>query len=1150
MPSPLLAVLLAATASSVALPLPGASPRLAPAVAQEPSDEARQVLSRMQVPEGFRAEIFATEPMLANPVAFCFDVFGRVYVAETFRHHKGVTDIRSHMGWLEDDLAIKTVEDRVAMFRKHEGEDGLRDGYSVETERITRLVDTDGDGVADEATAFADDFADPAAGIGAGLLARRRTDGATELWFTCIPDLWRLFDEDGDGVAERLDKHSTGYGLRVALLGHDLHGLVIGPDGRLYFSIGDRGFNVTTAEGERLVRYGAGAVFRCELDGSGLEIFCDGLRNPQELAFDTSGNLFTLDNNSDGGDKARWTYLLKGSDTGWRQAYQWVQRPTARGPWNQERLWYPYFDGQALYILPPIANFTSGPSGLTTYPGTGWGDRWHDTFFVCDFRGNPGYSGIYSFRNGEQGAGFRAEEIEKFVWDVLPTDVDFGVDGDLYFSDWVSGWNQTGKGRMFRITPEARGEAEAGLVAEVAGLLQGGLDGLDDGALLALFEHRDRRVRQEAQLLMASRILAGLERDPLDEAPLRRLLDVVADGEAQTLQRVHAIWCAGHVGRRMGDGSGSSLLRSASLDQALLVALADPDPEVVVQALRVAAERDAVDFRRVALGLLMEHPEARVRLLAAEALGRPGLPVDLSREAFEALVELLNSEGPTDPWLRTAAICALDQLGEGAPVASLSDHPSAFVRQCAVVVLRRQQSEDLTVFLSDAEPAVRAESARAIYDAGVSSAMEGLALALPALAQEGDSTTIRRALHACREVATERLAATLLEYALDERADPDLRAETLRILAAWTRPLTRDGVVMDHRPLPGGAPAALAAALDSVHGGLAVPTLCESEALAGAPLAAALLDLILEADLSGQARTTALASLAGRDGVEAGARRRAYSALLRVAPEAAALAALTERAAGEAGHVLRSAALLELHGADAVSIVSREAREGAPAQRADALRVLAAFDEGAARAAFIEEGKRLEAEDSALLVEWLQYAGGVGDDAVKAAAAAMEAGWDADEDPLAGWRMCLDGGDAERGRQIFASKAETSCMKCHVVGSEGGSEAGPAMDDVGSRLTREQMLRSIVEPNAEIAEGFESWLIMTDEGETFSGRVLEEDAEVLLLETTKKEQLEFEIGEIKARRRDVSAMPSNVSTHLSRSEMRDVIAFLSTLQAR
>ena len=112
MPSPILAALVAAPLSAAPLPTP-----TAPSLPQEVSDEARQVLARMQLPEGFRAEIFASEPMLANPVAFCFDVFGRVYVAETFRHHKGVTDIRSHMGWLEDDLAIKSVADRVAMVR-------------------------------------------------------------------------------------------------------------------------------------------------------------------------------------------------------------------------------------------------------------------------------------------------------------------------------------------------------------------------------------------------------------------------------------------------------------------------------------------------------------------------------------------------------------------------------------------------------------------------------------------------------------------------------------------------------------------------------------------------------------------------------------------------------------------------------------------------------------------------------------------------------------------------------------------------------------------------------------------------------------------------------------------------------------------------
>jgi quinoprotein glucose dehydrogenase len=1142
MPSPILAALVAAPLSAAPLPAPTAA-----FPAQEVSEEARQVLARMQIPEGFRVETFASEPMLANPVAFCFDVFGRVYVAETFRHHKGVTDIRSHMGWLEDDLAIKSVADRVAMFRKHEGEDGLRDGYSVETERITRLVDTDGDGVADEATAFADDFADPAAGIGAGLLARRRSDGATELWFTCIPDLWRLLDADGDGVAEELTRHSTGYGLRVALLGHDLHGLVIGPDGRLYFSIGDRGFNVTTDEGEQLVRYGTGAVFRCELDGSGLEIFCDGLRNPQELVFDDSGNLFTLDNNSDGGDQARWTYLLRGSDTGWRQAYQWVNRPNARGPWNQERLWYPYFEGQPLYLLPPIANFTSGPSGLTTYPGTGWGDRWHDTFFVCDFRGNPGYSGIYSFRNAPDGAGFRAEEIEKFVWDALPTDVDFGVDGNLYFSDWVSGWNQTGKGRMFRVSPEDRDEVESRLVAEVAALLQGDLDGLDDAALLALFEHRDRRVRQEAQLLMASRILDD-GNEASAEARLALLLGVVTAPEAQALQRVHALWCAGHVGRLMGGEGVSAMLRADSLDGALLAALRDPDPEVVAQALRVSAERDAAGLAQEALGLLRDHPEARVRLLAAEALGRPTLPAELGAAAFDELVELLASEGAGDPWLRTAAICALDRMGTAAPVAELHDHPSDLVRQCAVVVLRRRGDRRIAKFLTDAAPAVRAEAARGIHDAPVSAAMGALSAALPTLAEEGDSTTIRRALHACREVATLGSASQLLAFTLNEGADPALRAEALRVLASWTRPLTRDGVVMDHRPVPAAQVEDLRRAILDAAAGEGLGGLTRTPALADRAVGMGLLDLIAALGLPGADAAGPLAAVADQAGADAEVRRRAYRELLRAAPEAPVTAELTARAAVQSGSPLRSAALLELHGADAISIVAEEARDGAPERRADALRVLASFGDSAASAAFLDEGARLKVEDHPLLVEWLRYADGAGDDAIKAAAASMEAAWEASEDPLARWRMCLEGGDAERGRQIFASKAETSCMKCHVVGDAGGSEAGPAMDDVGRRLTAEQLLHAIVEPNAEIAEGFESWLIMTDEDETFSGRILEEDAEVLLLETAKKEQLEFEIAEIKARRRDVSAMPSNVSSHLSRAEMRDIIAFLSSLR--
>ena len=68
------------------------SPRVAPA-----SSEPAKAVKRIRVPQGVEARVWAAEPLLANPVSFCFDEKGRCYVAETFRHSAGVTDNRSHM---------------------------------------------------------------------------------------------------------------------------------------------------------------------------------------------------------------------------------------------------------------------------------------------------------------------------------------------------------------------------------------------------------------------------------------------------------------------------------------------------------------------------------------------------------------------------------------------------------------------------------------------------------------------------------------------------------------------------------------------------------------------------------------------------------------------------------------------------------------------------------------------------------------------------------------------------------------------------------------------------------------------------------------------------------------------------------------------
>src|ERR1051325_7303817 len=474
------------------------------------SGEAEAAMKRYQIPPGFKIEFFAAEPMLANPVAFSIDEKGRVFVAETYRHsavgpayrfYEGVFDIRSHMDWLEQDLASRSVEDRVALLRRNLGTNFSK--LSEISEKVRLLEDRDHDGKADFSSVFAEGFNRAADGIGAGVLARKG-----EVFYTCIPDLWLLSATNSAGKAGSRQSLHTGFGVHIAFLGHDLHGLRIGVDGRLYFSIGDRGINVTSRGGKQLVYPDEGTILRCELDGSNLEVFARGLRNPQELAFDDFGNLFTGDNNSDGGDRARWVYVIEGGDSGWRIGYQTLTAPPRRGPWNAERLWHPQHEGQPAYIVPPIANLGYGPSGVTFYPGTGLPERYHGRFFLCDFRGGAS-SGIHSFDVHQKGAGFELGAYEQFVWECLPTDVEFGIDGGIYFSDWVEGWNKTGKGRIYHVFDPT---IDASLLEDTKKLLNTTLTNLPADDLKALLSHPDQRVRLEAQFAYVAQGETGLNK--------------------------------------------------------------------------------------------------------------------------------------------------------------------------------------------------------------------------------------------------------------------------------------------------------------------------------------------------------------------------------------------------------------------------------------------------------------------------------------------------------------------------------------------------------------------------------------------------------------------------------------------------------------
>jgi hypothetical protein len=188
-----------------------------------------------------------------DPVAVGVDPEGRVYVSATTRRKVADLDIREHMMWVPNDVGLTSVADKSAFFKDalapgklRQPRGGLADhnkdgsidwkDLTVHTERIYQLRDTDGDGVADKMTVFAEGFNTEVTGIAAGVMYH---DGW--VYATIAPDLWRLKDTNDDGVADIREVVAHGFGVHLAYAGHDMHGPMVGLDGRIYWSIGDKG---------------------------------------------------------------------------------------------------------------------------------------------------------------------------------------------------------------------------------------------------------------------------------------------------------------------------------------------------------------------------------------------------------------------------------------------------------------------------------------------------------------------------------------------------------------------------------------------------------------------------------------------------------------------------------------------------------------------------------------------------------------------------------------------------------------------------------------------------------------------------------------------------------------------------------------------
>jgi len=1092
------------------------------------ADFSREMATASPVSDSsFRLDLWAPGPLLANAVAIAVDDQENVFVSQTSRRKSSYLDIREHWDWMLADLSLRSAADKRRFYLKTlaKGRDSLNqwledfngDGnrdyrdLSVQKESIRRIHDEDGDGRADKARNHAEGFNDLLGGVAGGVLA---FDG--KVYVTANPSLWVVTNPKNNKKASRIKALVTGFGTHVGFAGHDLSGLVVGVDGRIYWSIGDHGIDVRDANGRRWHYPHEGGVMRCNPDGSGFEVFAHGLRNTHELAFDAFGNLISVDNDGDHpGENERYVHLLEGSDSGWRLNWQYgkYQNPQEKYKvWMDEGLSLPHFPGQAAYILPPLALAYDGPAGLKYQPGTALGEVWSNHFFASYFTGSSANSIIQAFSLIPRGASFALGTTTTIAGGIVPTGIAFSPRGNLLINDWKDSYDKKPAGRIWSLDVT---KGKHPLREQTRQWLWEGTRNSRHADLLHRLSYPDQRIRMAAQFELVRR------------GESRHLIAQAMESKEPLLGRLHSIWGLGQLGRK-----------NVSLMAGLLPLLGDTAMQVRAQTAKVLGE---AGYRPASnkLRSLLADSDPYVRYRAAEALGKVGHAEDLP-----FLVRALARTKDRDPHLRHAIVFSMGRLATAQSIAALHRHPSREVRLGATVALRQQRSPYLAKFLGDSDTLVRIEAARGIHDDG------SIPAALPTLAASLQPTAIqnqaflRRAVNANLRLGTRDGAQRLVAFIRDAKRRENLRCDALQALGYWPLPPQLDRVdnsfirrpKVRHR-LEDAWKAFRPLFADSREG-MSLPlqwaivkAAGRLRFLEGEPELAAIFSDVTKNRYLRQEALHALFSLQGKALPEIIGRalRDRESNLREIA-----LARLPETNLSPS----RKAAFL---GAFIAS-----ATVGIP-EKQKALSALASVHHPLAweilksRLQDLERGKLhpalhldilLALEKSGapeLLSRLKKYQKSLGDEDLNTYAATLQ------------------GGNPAAGRVLFAENEAAQCLRCHILGGKGGV-VGPALDGIAERLSSEDMLLSLIQPNARLAPGYGVVLLTLKNGEELSGVLVADDRKNLLVRIGESQMRQIAKTTIQVTEMLPSGM-FNMREILDKAQLRDLLAYLGTLHA-
>ncbi len=387
--------------------------------------DAINAIKGLTVADGLEVTAFATEPMLINPTNMDVDDKGRVWITEAYNYRPAINGNPT----------------------KPEGD------------RIVILEDLDNDGRADTSKVF---YQSPEinAPLGICVLGNR-------VIVSQSPFVWSLYDDNGDDKADRKEIMFQQIGEEQS--DHGVHAFTFAADGKLYFNFGNAGHTLVD-KNEKVVRdqdgdpidnkkYRQGMIFRCDLDGTNVEVLADNFRNNYEVAVDSYGGIWQSDNDDDGNRSTRINFILPYGNYGYTDEMTgagWYASRTNMEDSLPMKHWHQNDPG----VVPNLLHTGAGsPTGLVIYEGDLMPSQFQGQMIHCD----PGPNVVRSYSVEAVGAGYKASIInilkgERDQW-FRPADISVAPDGSLFIADWYDpgvGGHQAGdqvKGRVYRVAP-------------------------------------------------------------------------------------------------------------------------------------------------------------------------------------------------------------------------------------------------------------------------------------------------------------------------------------------------------------------------------------------------------------------------------------------------------------------------------------------------------------------------------------------------------------------------------------------------------------------------------------------------------------------------------------------------------------------------